>query len=209
MRDHEQARAWLSAFRDAEGPDDPPSRTHLDTCPDCQRWTAALGNLDQALARSYPPGAPDVTAPALSAWNRRRARAATGGRARVGRGILVLAGLGGVLVAALSLTSPPETLAANHLGRDLLGFQVAFSIGFLLCSRDPIRYVRALLPLTAAASLAVGLQGAADLATTNVSLLTEASHLPVLAGLLGLFVLLGTLPPAPRRARRRAPALAS
>jgi hypothetical protein len=115
--------------------------------------------------------------------------------------VLALAGASGLLLAAVTLLGPD---GAGHALRDLLGFQVAFAVGFLLCSINPARYSRALLPLTAAAGLVVLLPSATDVGT-GTALLREASHLPMLVGLAGLLLLQDNS----SRRRRTPPTMAS
>lgn len=183
MRDHEAARAWLSAHRDGEVGDDRAARDHLDECPRCRGWERGLGPVDSAVHALRSTPVPDVTSAATAAWGR---RARAGDRPWVaGRVVLAAAGIGGLGLAALSLV----TLPGGHATHDLVGFQVAFAIGFLLCSARPSRYGRALLPLTAAASVVVLLPSAAAAATSRVGLLAEAGHLPVLVGLVGLLLM--------------------
>lgn len=118
--------------------------------------------------------------------------------------LLAVAGVAGLVLALLSLAGAPG-LHAEH---DLLGFEVAFAVGFLLCARDPARYGRALLPITAVASLVVLLPSAAAAASTPIDLLAEVGHLSVLAGLTGLVLLAGATPPAGAAGGRALPTMA-
>jgi hypothetical protein len=207
------ARAWLSAARDGEAGADPSAGAHLASCAGCGRWQAALDAAETAVARAQAAQpVPDVTAAALDAWaeQERRAGAARSAAAdpgrpgsaagRAARWLLVAAGVAGLVLAAVQLTASPGSPAGGHYGQDLLGFQVAFAVGFLLCARHPERYARALLPITAAAGLVVLLPSAADLTGGPLDLLAEAGHLPVLAGLAGLVLLVGATPAPSRRA---------
>lgn len=187
-RAHEQARAWLSAARDGEVGEDATARAHLAACGDCARWQSALVAVELAVAATTVPAPPGLTSPALAAYAGEQAQPSA--RERVARLLLAAAGSAGIVLAVLSLTRAPGA----HLEHDLLGFEVAFAIGFLLCARDPARYGRALLPITAVAALVVLLPSAAA-AATSIDLLAEAGHLSVLAGLAGLVLLAGSASP--------------
>lgn len=196
MHDHERTRAWLSALRDGEARDEPSAWDEVAACADCRAWAGALDEVEASAVRAAAEPGPDVAGAALSAWRCEQRAPASRGHARL---VLGLAGVSGIVLAALSLLALPAGSAAGHLGRDLLGFQAVYAVGFLLCSADPGRYARALLPLTAVASVVVLLPSAAA-GATGVGLLAEASHLPVLLGLVGLLLLLDTHP-RPRRPR--------
>lgn len=194
------AREWLSAVRDGHVPapdgDDARQRAHAAGCPACAAWVRGLERAARAAPEVYagPPPGVDTVAAAVTAFAA-RARTRRAARERAGALVLALAGVAGVVLTGLSLA----VADGGHYQQDLLGFQLALSVGFLLCARDPARYVRGLLVVTAAASLVVLLPSAADTVTGGRDLLAEASHLPVLGGLLGLLLLLGTLRDTPRR----------
>lgn len=192
MRDREPAacrtaREWLSAFRDGEAPDDAPARAHVRACAACATWAVGADRAAAARALYAPPPGLDVVTAAVAAFEARRGERRDL-RERVGVLVLALAGVSGFVLAALSLGS-----LGGHTHQDLLGFQLALSVGFLLCARDPSRYGRGLLAVSAAASLVVLLPSAAGTAAGGLDLLAEASHLPVLAGLIGLLLLLDTV----------------
>lgn len=180
-------REWLSAYRDAEAPDDPVSRGHLEACAACGTWSARLRQVTRAVAASHASTPPDVVGPALAAWTSRE-EARSGRRGRVGRLVLAFAGVSGIVLTVAALVILPTS--TDHALRDQFGFQLAFCLGFLLCSRDPRRYGRAMLPLAAAASVIVLLPSAAETAANDLELLAEASHLPILLGLFGLVLVM-------------------
>jgi len=183
------AREWLSAFRDGEAADDARAHAHVQDCAACAAWAVGVDRATAAGTRGLyapPPGVDVVTAAVADFAARQGDRRDL--RERVGVAVLAVAGVSGFVLAALSLGA-----VGDHTHQDLLGFQIALSVGFLLCARDPARYGRGLLAVSAAASLIVLLPSAAGTAAGGLDLLAEASHLPVLAGLIGLLLLLDTV----------------
>lgn len=188
---HEAARAWWSAARDGEAEEDPgraPTWRPAGTAPAGSPPSSGMNSPWSPRRARCRPVSPR---PRLPPTPREQARPSA--REQGARLLLAAAGVAGIVLAVLSLT---EAFGA-HAEHDLLGFEVAFVVGFLLCARDPARHGRALLPITAVASLVVLLPSAAAAASAPVDLLTEAGHLAVLAGLAGLVLLAGaTRPPA-------------
>lgn len=178
------ARQWLSAFRDGEAMLDGPARAHLDNCSGCTSWEQSLDGLTRRLVvRSA--SAPDVTAAALVAWAQQPT--STAGELLAGRIALALAGVVGVVLAALTLV---QRGVGVHLSQDLAAMEAALAVGFLLAAWRPHRYGRALLPVSAVAGALTLLASTGDVTGTAANLLVEASHLPILLGLGGLFLLL-------------------
>lgn len=178
------ARQWLSAFRDREAMPDSPARAHLDTCPGCTSWEQSLDGLTRRLVVRRA-SAPDVTAAALVAWSQQPT--AHVGELLAGRIALALAGVVGMVLAALTLV---QRGVGVHLSQDLAAMEAALAVGFLLAAWRPHRYGRAMLPVSAVAGVLTLLGTTSDVAGTAANLLAEASHLPVLLGLGGLFLLL-------------------
>lgn len=203
MRDRETAacrpaREWLSAFRDGEAADDVGAHAHVQACAACAGWALGVDRAAASAGALYaPPAGVDVVTTAVAAFEARQGDRRDL-RERIGVLVLALAGVSGFILAAMSLGS-----LGDHTHQDLLGFQLALSVGFLLCAHDPSRYGRGLLAVSAAASLIVLLPSAAGTAAGGLDLLAEASHLPVLVGLIGLLLLLDTVR-QPERPRGRA-----
>jgi len=189
QRAHEHARAWLSAARDGEVGEDTAARargglTGLHPLAVRPRRGGANTGRDAA---PVPPG---LASPALAVYAHQQARPSA--RERTARLLLAAACAAGLILVVLTLA---RTTGA-HIEHDLLGFEAAFAVGFLLCARDPARYGRALLPITAVAAFVVLVPSVAAAASAPVDLLTEAGHLLVLAGLTGLVLLAGAPPRA-------------
>lgn len=209
MMSCETAREHLSARADAAWPPDPASEHHVVGCAACRAWQAGIAELAAQTEAAFAV-APDATRAAVAAFEQARGRAPAprvgigAGQLGFARGLLVAAGMAGVLVslAALIGTGWAAPLS-SHLGRDLAGLQGALAAGFLLAAWRPARYGRALLPVAAAAALLTVLPGAADATRAAASLLVEAAHLPLLAGAAGLLLVAdGTGGLAPRRSQR-------
>lgn len=190
QRAQEHARAWLSAARDGEVGEDTAARAHVAACRDCTRWQSALGGVERTLAATPAPVPPGLASPALAVYAHQQARPSA--RERAARLLLAAAGAAGLILVVLTLA---RTTGA-HIEHDLLGFEAAFAVGFLLCARDPARYGRALLPITAVAAFVVLVPSVAAAASAPVDLLSEAGHQSVLAGLTGLVLLAGAPPRA-------------
>ena len=61
------ARAWLSAYRDAEVLDDGRWRDHIDSCAGCALWESMVDDLTRR-ARVRPADSPDVIMLGLAEW---------------------------------------------------------------------------------------------------------------------------------------------
>jgi hypothetical protein len=204
-------RAWVSATRDGEAPPDPAAvgsaRAHLAGCAGCARWAEEVDVLTRR-ARVHAFDTPDVTAGALAAWAGAR-RSPTARRRTIGRAITALAGAAGLALALACLSSSAAFGGPGlpHFGRDLCAMEAALALGLLLAAWRPEAYARGLLPVAAVAATLVLLPAARTGTAGRVDVVAELSHLAVLAGVLGLIVLLdavrGTVPGA--RAHRGAP----
>lgn len=181
------ARRWLSAFRDAETSHDAAARSHIERCTACTAWEDRLDHVTRRLVLRRAES-PDLTAPAMAAWRR---EASTEGltQRRVARVLLTLAGVSGFALAVVSATGLLR-IGETHVLRDLVAFECALSAGFLLAAWRPGEYSRGLLPVTAVAGV---LTLFASSGVPRSDALAEAAHLPVLLGLLGLFVMFDAL----------------
>jgi predicted anti-sigma-YlaC factor YlaD len=194
------ARTWLSAFRDGEALPEQAPREHIDGCAACGAWESTLDQIARRYAvRSV--STPDVTAPALAAWRTSASRSSHAGQQRVARGMLALSGLGGLVLAAVTFTGLLGP-GSSHFLRDLVAFECAIAVGFLLAAWRPDRYLRGLLPVAGVAALLIMTGSTGTIAGTRADLLVELSHLPVLLGVFGLFVLVDARPTTGPRRRR-------
>jgi predicted anti-sigma-YlaC factor YlaD len=193
------AREWLSAFRDGETLPDEAARTHVDDCRACAAWEGALDAVTRRLVLR-PAGSPNLVGPALDAWH--ATSAAPSPRQReIARLMLVLAGVAGLGLAIATLAGA-MTPDGSHFVRDLVAFEIAVAIGFLLGAWRPDRFSVGLLPVAGVAGLLTLLVSARDVPGAEAAWLAEASHIPVLLGMFGLFVLLDAMnTTAPRRRR--------
>lgn len=186
-RDCDRAREWLSAYRDAEALVDPAHEAHISRCGACRRWSASLDTVTrQAAVRRT--GSPEVVAAALDAWDAQEA--GPGAQERVARTLLGVAGAAALVLALLGLADVlgSPSLAGSHLGRELYAFEAALAVGFLLAAWQPARYAAALVPITVAVVLLGVAPSAAELVDARVDALREASHIPVLLGLVALLL---------------------
>ena len=190
------ARAWLSAFRDGEALPNVAPREHIDACPACMAWEAAIDDITRHLVLRTV-ASPNVTARALSAWPL-AGDAEVSRQRRIARVILTMAGVAGLVLSTLSLSG--VSASGGHLVRDLVAFEAALAIGFLLSAWRPERYPRGLAPVAGTAGVLTLLGSAPALSGARADFVAEASHLTVLLGLIGLFVLLDSMKTAtPRR----------
>ncbi|HVM18924.1 MAG TPA: zf-HC2 domain-containing protein [Egibacteraceae bacterium] len=197
-----EARTWLSAFTDGEALPDTQLRAHVDDCGDCASWEATVNGATRRMALR-PAGSPDVITNAIQAFSRRPASAARGERRQrhVARILLAAAGALGLVLAAataLGMFGP----AASHSVRDLIAFEAALSAGFLLAAWRPERYLRGLVPVAVVAAVLTVSGSTTALAGSAARALDEASHIPVLLGALGLFVMADTMNGAAGRGQR-------
>jgi predicted anti-sigma-YlaC factor YlaD len=196
----EAARTWLSASRDGEALHDDRAAAHLETCQACAAWAAALDELTGRL-RLRPAARLDLVGPALAAWREQAAGRRERGAA-VGRALLGAAGSTGLLLAASQLAGTPSTSPriSAHAGRELVAFEAALAVGFLLAAWRPRRHAGGLfgVALTVVALILAG--SVADLLAGRSQLAGEVSHLPLVVGVLGLALARPTRrrpPPAP------------
>ncbi len=179
------ARAWLSARRDGETlGDDKRAQAHLERCEACAAWMQALDEVTRRV-RVHVVEGPDVVSAAL---------ASCGGadpdrsRHRTGRILLAMAAVAGVTLSVLRL-GPVSALGEHvsaHAGRELGSFEAAMAVGFAAAAWRPQRYVAGLLAVTAAVSVLTVLSSFSDLFNQRTDMAVEASHLPMLVGLVGL-----------------------
>jgi predicted anti-sigma-YlaC factor YlaD len=181
----EAARTWLSASRDGEALHDDRAAAHLETCQPCAAWAAKLDELTGRL-RLRPAARLDLVEPALAAWREQAATRRERGAA-VGRALLVAAGSTGLLLAASQLARPrlSPTISA-HAGRELVAFEAALAVGFLLAAWRPRRHAGGLfgVALTVVALILAG--SVADVLAGRSQLAGEVAHLPLVVGVLGL-----------------------
>lgn len=183
------AREWVSAYRDGEAFDERVPRDHTEACTRCATWVATL---DAAMPRlrMRRTGSPHVISAALLEWDRQAVlRGQPAGR--VGRVLLGVAGVAGMVFAVLGLLAVPDSVQFGpHLGWELYSFEAILSLGFLLTARRPDRYGPALLPLVIVIAALTMLPAVFDAAAVRADPVAEASHATVLIGLLGLLVCL-------------------
>ena len=182
----DDARHWLSAHLDGEAPRQPGQRQHIATCAPCKSWWAELDDLPSA-ALDGPT--PDLISPAVAHF-RSPELAGSSTQTTVGRWLLGAAGVLGVALAAVGVWTVRDVLApaGAHLGTELYAFEAAVSIGLLLAAHRPERYGRSVTPIVLVVALLTALP-ASGLVGPAVGVLAEASHIPVLMGLMGLFVI--------------------
>ncbi|MEE8602841.1 hypothetical protein [Euzebya tangerina] len=139
---------------------------------------------------------PDVTRAASLAFAQRSQPA--GQQVRAGRVLLAVAGVLGLSLSAVALAGlagwglGASVARDMHLGLDLSAVQIALAVGWLLAAWRPERYRSGLLPVSAAAAIALTLSSSLASPVTATAgtqvILAEASHLPVLLGTAGLWL---------------------
>ena len=193
------ARRWLSAERDGEALPDTVARSHVESCDACTAWESTLSTVTRRMTLRTA-ATPDVTRAGLAAWAE-RAEQPHATQARVARTLLGIAGIAGLLLAgatAVGLVGP----TGAHSTSDLVAMESALAFGFLLGAWRPDRYSRGLLPVAVVAGLLTLTTSASQVSGSTADMVREAAHLPVLLGMLGLFVLLdasGSTIPRQRR----------
>lgn len=194
------ARSWASAHRDGEVTHDDRHAAHLVACSDCAGWERALAQLTPPPRLRVVGAGPDVVGAGLVTAARHGHARQVARVAVVGRGILATAGVAALLLAALCLATG-HFLHRGGLatGTELVLFQIAVGVGFVLTARSPDRYLHLLLPLTVALAAVSGLAGTLTLSAGQIDPLRDLSVLPPLLALAGLVLLVG------RPARSRHP----
>ena len=135
---------------------------------------------------SAPPG---VTNAATMTFRRRQAARPTT-TMRVGRALLVLAGLTGLGLSGIGLAGAgfADALRDLHPGKDMLGLQAALAVGWLIAAWRPLQYRTGLLPVSVVAAVVLTLLSASTATAGPSATVVEASHIPVLVGTAGLWL---------------------
>jgi hypothetical protein len=179
------ARRWLSANRDDEAPLDAEAAAHIDACATCGKWADGLARVTrQARVREATRPHPDaVIAPALAVWRPSRHAAPLAAKAT-----LVASGVASLVIAVLGLLDVFGVVERTgfHLGWELYSFEAALGLGFLLAAWRPRRFVTGLLPVTAVVVVLMAVPAAAAPGIADAG--REASHVPVMLGLVGLLL---------------------
>ncbi|MCC5953848.1 MAG: hypothetical protein JJU45_17275 [Acidimicrobiia bacterium] len=179
------AREWLCAYRDDEADDDALARSHLDTCNNCQCWSATFDRVTRH-ARLRAPMAP---APVTATVTRIAREAPPVRHATFGRVLLGIAAASGPLVLILDAAG---VFGHSHLGstdgRHADVLTTALYGGYALAAWRPDRLAAGLLPVAVLAAAITLALSVVDVTSGAVSILDELSHLPLLIGAAGAAV---------------------
>jgi predicted anti-sigma-YlaC factor YlaD len=202
--DCERVEAALSARHDGDDPGLSASvvESHLDGCARCRAFDASLGHAVASVRPLRPVGTPpaaigsaasgDDRDPARDASLADRVTAVAAAEDRAGvwwvlRGLLALVAVGYLATAV------PELLFASdphhaHLARHLGAFEAAYAVGLLFVAARPAK-ARAMVPLTVALAVVMGVVMLVDLLAGRAFLLNETSHVLEVAGLVLVWLL--------------------
>lgn len=199
--DCERWQTAISARADGEDPgvDERLLSAHLAGCGRCRSFEAAVGGIVDGTAEANrrrlavhdAAVMPDLARP-VSRLNAMADRASRWG---VVRALLLV-----VAVEVIVLSAPALFDSANHDGRHLGAFSIAYGVALAVVAVRPAR-ARTVLPVSIVLAGALLITAVIDLARGVVPLTDEATHLPELFSVLLVWLL--TVPP-PRRGRRRA-----
>ena len=182
------ARAWLSAHRDGQAHDEVVHRAHIDECCGCRRWMADADRVTQRLRIHAVGTSPDVAASAVQTFRGRTSVLEP--PSPLGRGMLAAAGAMALIVALIGFTSGRYAMALDsHLGAELHAFEAALGVAFLLAARSPRRYVSGLLPITGTLAILSAAASTTAMSAGSIDPFMELSHIPPLAALAGLVLL--------------------
>jgi predicted anti-sigma-YlaC factor YlaD len=208
----DEVREALSARHDGEDPGLGWSavRSHLEGCPGCRRYHAALGEpaLQPVRLRAEGPPADDL----VEAVTRDAPGLDRAGVWWVLRALLALVAVA-YLVTAVPEMAMTENLHHGHLARHLGIFEAAYGVMLLVVAVRPAR-ARAVVPFTAVLAVGMAVVAIVDVARGKAFPLAESGHLLEVAGLVLVWLLAarrgwprraggsgsGRVPPVPRGA---------
>lgn len=177
-------RKQLSASRDSAGWLDSDTSTHVTTCTACRQWMVAADHACRLVKLRTPTG-PSLVTGAVAAWDQR------GGhrlhvRHRRGRGLLAVAAVGCLAVAALVATGDGvHSHLGTRAGRELVILEVAIAVGLTCAAWRPQRFLTGVVPvlvLVTTVNIALSLS---DLIVGETVPLVELTHVPFGIGLTG------------------------
>lgn len=178
-------QAAISAIADGEDPgvEQRMLEAHLSHCPACRSFSAALDGV--ALPRlETAPATPDLTQ-RLVRLNRVADRA---GSLSIARVLLAVVALEVLVLSIRDVVLGNDSDAFTHATRHLGAFSVAYGVGLLVVVARPAR-ARTMLPVAAVLSGALLITAIIDLASGNIPLIGEATHLPELISVLLIWLL--------------------
>jgi len=203
MCDHEDVdcddcQTAISARADGEDPavDEGALDDHLGRCARCRSFAAAVEGSRRRFVVRPAPHMPDLS---------RRVSKLNAVADRAGRWGLVRALLVVVALEVIILSAPSLFDSADHDGRHLGAFTVAYGAALLVVAVRPAR-ARTVLPVSMVLGAALLITAVVDLARGVVPLIDEATHLPELFSVLLVWLL---TVPAPHRRSDIAPVSAA
>lgn len=183
----EDYREALSAQLDREDPgiDAAQVDAHLAGCAGCREWLRQAVHVTRAVRVQPADEVPDLTEAILARVGSEAPVAVVDRRAR--RTAVVRVGLfavaAGQWATGLAVTFAPVTAGvAVHGAHELGAFNLALAVAFGAAAWRPSR-ARAHLPLLATLVAGLAVLTAADVAVGHATLVTEAAHLLLVAGL--------------------------
>lgn len=178
----------ISASADGEDPEleDRLIDAHLSSCAACRSFAAAIEGSRRRLAVQGAPEMPDLSRHV----SKRVAVADRMSRWGVARALLAV-----VAIEVIVLSAPSLLDNANHDGRHLGAFSIAYGVSLLVVVARPAR-ARTVLPVAAVLAGALVITTVVDLGRGVVPLTDEATHLPELFSVVLVWLL---TVPSPRR----------
>jgi predicted anti-sigma-YlaC factor YlaD len=157
---------------------------HLAGCADCRAFAAHLEAGRRPVHLGEAPAMPDLSRRVVEA----NALADRMGRWRVARALLCLVAVEIVVLSAPELVLGRGGSSAEHAGRHLGAFSVAYAVGLLVVAVRPAR-ARSILPVALVLALALTITAVVDVVDGRVPLLGEAVHLPEVISVLLVWLL--------------------
>jgi len=200
----DRVREALSARLDGEDPGitDDVVDAHLVRCRDCRRWQEAAATAGRTVRLRAAPLVPDLTAGILDAAPPLRPPALARWLASPWR-------VGLLCVAVLQLATVVSALSSGgesgHVVHEVHALDLALAGGLATAALRPAR-AWGMLPMVAAAVVALLVTAALDMADGGVDPVSEATHLLEVVGLVFLWRLARQRPAQERRQRGLRPA---
>jgi predicted anti-sigma-YlaC factor YlaD len=164
---------------------------HLAGCESCREFAAHVDGMRRPARLGEAPSMPDLSRRVVKA----NAVADRLSRWGIARGLLCLVAVEIVVLSVPELVLGSGSSSAEHAGRHLGAFSVAYAVGLLVVAVRPSR-ARSILPVAMVLALALSITAVVDVVDGRVPLLGEAVHLPEIVSVLLVWLLARPAPEA-------------
>jgi predicted anti-sigma-YlaC factor YlaD len=197
-----ECREVLSAQLDGEAaaPELAAAEEHRRTCAACTAFAESSARLHRATRLGAAPEVPDLTGRILARIGA-DARRREGDRALPLRLVLAAIAVLDIAAALPALLLGDDAGLSAHAARHAGAFALAIGVGFLYVAWRP-RRAAGVLAVAAALMTSLVLASVLDVASGRTAVLSEAQHLPEVAGVVAMWLLHREVRPVERADKR-------